>query len=106
MYFVLLQFSIYALAEKPDDVKGSEAHAKRVFEYANRFFKKLGGGNTFKPKVLVNITHKPSNKHSVGSSMAVSHFLRPICLLNRIPNLKQSLARTIFTFSFSGTRQK
>ena len=99
MYFVLLQFSIYALAEKPDDVKGSEAHAKRVFEYANRFFKKLGGGNTFKPKVLVNITHKPSNKHSVGSSMAVSHFLRPICLFNRITHLKRPLAKTILHFN-------
>ena len=98
MYFVLLQFSIYALAEKPDDVKGSEAHAKRVFDLADRYFKKLGGGNIFKPKVLVNITHKPSNKHSVGSSMAVSYFLRPICLHNRITNLKQTLARTILHF--------
>ena len=99
MYFVLLQFSIYTLAEKPDDVKGSEAHAERVFELANRFFKKLGGGNTFKPKVLVKITHKPSNKHSVGSSMAVSHFLRPICLYNRITRLKRPLAKTILHFN-------
>ena len=98
MYFVLLQFSIYALAEKPDDVKGSEAHAERVFERANRFFKKLGGENIFKPKVLVKITHKPSNKHSVGSSMAVSHFLRPICLRNRITHLKRTLAKTILHF--------
>ena len=98
MYFVLLQFSIYTLAEKPDDVKGSEAHANRVFELADRFFKKLGGGNTFKPKVLVKITHKPSNKHSVGSSMAVSHFLRPIYLFNRITRLKRTLAQTILHF--------
>ena len=98
MYFVLLQFSIYTLAEKPDDDKGSEAHAKRVFEHASRFFKKLGGENTFKPKVLVYITHKPYNKHSVGSSMAVSHFLRPICLHNRIIRLKRTLAKTILHF--------
>ena len=98
MYFVLFQFSIYALAEKPDDVKGSEAHAKRVFELANVWLKKLDLRNTFKPKVLAKISHSGNNKHSTGSSIAVSHYLRPICLYNRIIRLKRTLAKKILHF--------
>ena len=98
LYFVLFQFSIYALAEKPDDVKGSEAHAKRVFELANVWLKKLDLRNTFKPKVLAKISHSGNNKHSTGSSIAVSHYLRPICLYNRIIRLKRTLAKKILHF--------
>ena len=106
MYFVLFQFSIYALAEKPDDVKGSEAHAKRVFELANVWLKKLDSRNTFKPKALAKISHSGNNKHSTGSSIAVSHYLRPICLYNRIIRLKRTLAKKNFTFCSSETREK
>ena len=99
MYFVLLQFSIYTLAEKPGDLKESKAHANRVFELASKWFKELGEKNTFKPVVLVKITHEPSDKHSIGSSMAVSHYLRPICLHNRIIRLKRTLAKKILHFA-------
>ena len=99
LYFFPFQFSIYTLAEKPDDVEGSEAHAKRVFELANVWFKELEIKNTFKPKVLAKISKPADNKHSIGSSIAVSHFLRPICLYNRIIRLKRTLAKKILHFA-------
>lgn len=97
MYFVIFQFSIYTLAEKPDDDKGTEAHADRVFELANYWLTKLERGNTFKPKVLAKISF--DNKHFIGSSIAVSHFLRPICLYNRIIRLKRTLRKKILHFA-------
>ena len=97
MYFVIFQFSIYTLAEKPDDDKGTEVHADRVFELANYWLTKLERGNTFKPKVLAKISL--DNKHFIGSSIAVSHFLRPICLYNRIIRLKRTLRKKILHFA-------
>jgi len=56
-------------------------------------FKLLSSKNIFKPKVLAKVSHK--NKWSVGSSVAVSEFLRPLCLYRRIANFKQSLKKAI-----------
>ena len=36
-----------------------------------------------------------NDQWSVGSSIAVSHFLRPLCLLRRISSFKQSLKKAI-----------
>ena len=52
--------------------------------------------NTFKPKVLARVSHK--GKWFVGSSVAVSHYLRPLCLYNRILDFKQSLKKAVVYF--------
>ena len=56
-------------------------------------FKKLTGSNTFKPKVLALVYH--NGNFFVGSSIAVSHYLRPLCLFNRICNFKHSLKKAV-----------
>ena len=60
---------------------------------AKDHFKCLSSKNIFKPKVLTKVKHK--DKWSVGSSVAVSEFLRPLCLYRRIANFKQSLTKAI-----------
>ena len=56
----------------------------------------LKAKNTFKPKVLTQVSH--NDQWFVGSSVAVSHFLRPLCLYNRICDLKQSLKKAVLYF--------
>ena len=60
---------------------------------AKDHFECLRSKNIFKPKVLAKISHK--DKWSVGSSVAVSEFLRPLCLYRRIANFNQSLKKAI-----------
>ena len=57
---------------------------------------KLGTKNTFKPKVLTLVSH--SGKWFVGSSVAVSQFLRPLCLYKRICDFKQSLKKAVIYY--------
>ena len=57
---------------------------------------KLQQKNIFKPKVLAQVSH--NSKCFVGSSVAVSHFLRPLCLYNRICDFKQSLKKAVIYF--------
>ena len=52
--------------------------------------------NTFKPKVLTQVSH--NGKWFVGSSVAVSHYLRPLYLCNRICDFKQSLKKAVVYF--------
>ena len=63
---------------------------------AKELFSTLKTKNTFKPKVLTQVSH--NGKWFVGSSMAVSHFLRPLCLYNRIRNFKKSLKKAVVDF--------
>jgi len=60
---------------------------------AKDYFKCLSSKNIFKPKVLAKVSHK--DKWSVGASVAVSEFLRPLCLYRRIANFQQSLKNAI-----------
>ena len=60
---------------------------------AKGLLSKLSNNNIFKPKVLTQVSHK--GKWFVGSSVAVSHFLRPLCLYNRICDFKQSLKKAV-----------
>ena len=76
--------------------RGSTDHAKRVMEAAKDHLSKLSSKNTFKPKVLARVSH--TGRSFIGASIAVSHFLRPICLFHRIMNLKQSLGKAIVLF--------
>lgn len=86
---------------------GSEEHADRVWQMATCFLrilnKPLEGRerlrNRFRPKVLTKVSRRDKNekkkKWSVGSSVAVSHFLRPLYLYNRIRHFKPSLKRAV-----------
>ena len=63
---------------------------------AKDHLRKLSSRNTFKPTVLARVSH--TGRSFIGASTAVSHFLRPICLFNRITNPKQSLGKAIVHF--------
>ena len=52
--------------------------------------------NTFRPKVLARVSR--NEKWFVGSSVAVSHFLRPLYLYNRICGFKKSLKEAVVYF--------
>jgi len=58
--------------------------------------KKKQKKNLFKPKVLVRVSH--NGQCFVGSSVAVSHFLRPLYLCQRIYDFKQSLKKAVVDF--------
>ncbi|MCG8406887.1 MAG: hypothetical protein MI923_16945, partial [Phycisphaerales bacterium] len=54
--------------------------------------------NTFRPSVLAKISrgiNKQEKTYAVGSSLAVSHFLRPLYFHNRISHFKQSLKKAV-----------
>ena len=89
----IFQFSDF-MDDRSD--RGSTDHAKRVMEAAKDHLSKLSSKNTFKPKVLARVSH--TGRSFIGASIAVSHFLRPICLYHRITNLKQSLGKAIVHF--------
>ena len=65
-------------------------------EMAAALFSFFSGHNIFKPKVLAKVSH--NDKWSVGSSVAVSEFLRPLCLYKRIVNFKPSLKKAIASY--------
>lgn len=58
--------------------------------------KKKQKENLFKPKVLARVSH--NDQCFVGSSVAVSHFLRPLYLCERICGFKQSLKKAVVDF--------
>ena len=86
---------------------GSEEHADRVWQMATdllRYLNKPLEGrdrrrNRFRSKVLTKVSRRDEKekkkKWSVGSSVAVSHFLRPLYLYNRIRHFKPSLKRAV-----------
>ena len=67
--------------------------AEKVMSEAKDFSRVLSSKNIFKPKALAMVSH--NDQWSVGSSIAVSQFLRPLCLLRRIGNFKQSLKKAM-----------
>ena len=94
--FYILLFQLSDIADFFDGPKGSESHANTVMSGAKVLFSTLKAKNTFKPKVLTQVSH--NGKWFVGSSMAVSHFLRPLCLYNRIRDFKKSLKKAVVDF--------
>ena len=52
--------------------------------------------NTFQPKVLASVSHH--DRWFVGSSLAVSHYLRPLYLYKRILDFKPSLKKAVVYF--------
>ncbi|XP_022810503.1 uncharacterized protein LOC111347535 [Stylophora pistillata] len=100
---LLEMFSIYTLVKSPGNVKGSRAHADGVFQLANFWLNKLGKKNTFKPTVLAKVSR--GEKYAIGCTMAVSHYLRPICLYNRIIRLKKPLREKIIHFDHMKLRE-
>ena len=63
---------------------------------------RLKAENIFLPDVMAIVKHAHSGRSFVGASIAVSDFLRPICLFNRILNLKDGLgASVIFSESLN-----
>ncbi|CAH3173145.1 unnamed protein product [Porites evermanni] len=86
---------------------GSEEHADRVWQMATDFLRILNRPlegrervrNRFRPKVLTKVSRRDKKgkkkKWSVGSSVAVSHFLRPLYLCNRICRFKPTLKRAV-----------
>lgn len=86
---------------------GSEEHADQVWQMATdllRYLNKPLEGrdrrrNRFRSKVLTKVSRRDEKekkkKWSVGSSVAVSHFLRPLYLYNRIRHFKPSLKRAV-----------
>jgi len=84
------------MIEFTDGPKGSESHANTVMSWAKVWFSTLKQKNTFKPKVLTQVSH--NGKWFVGSSIAVSHFVRPLCLYSRIRDFKKSLKKAVIDF--------
>ena len=77
--------------------RGSEEHVNGVFEIA-KFWLAHHRPKNILPDVLAIVEHKPSKKFFVGASVAVSDFVRPICLYNRITNFKESLGASVIHF--------
>ena len=83
---------------------GSKKHAYDVKEIAEEWLKKMEKGEKrkkekillFRPKALAMVSH--NDRWYVGSSIAVSQFLRPLCLLRRIDHLKLSLKKAIVSY--------
>ena len=79
-------------AEAP--VSGMKAEqAEDVFSIAENLFDILGSHNIFTPKVLAKVSH--NGKMFVGSSISVSHCLRPLCLHERVIKFKPALKKAI-----------
>ena len=95
--------------DSEDTPAGSEKHALKVKKIAEEWLNKtekkkeeeksvneekiLSSKSIFRPKALAMVSH--NGQWSVGSSIAVSQFLRPLCLLRRIDNFKLSLKKAI-----------
>ncbi|PFX19041.1 uncharacterized protein LOC111338716 [Stylophora pistillata] len=78
--------------------RGSKEHARGVLEIAQFWFGQLGPGNIFLPDVLVVVEDERLKKFFVGASIAVSDFVKPISLYNRITNLKESFGNAVVHF--------
>lgn len=79
------------IAQNPEE--RDRRHAEDVMDKAKYFLKALGRGNIFKPRALAMVSY--NQQWSVGSSIAVSHFLKPLCLLRRISHFKHCLKKAI-----------
>ncbi|XP_068718096.1 uncharacterized protein [Montipora capricornis] len=92
------------LEESPEARIGSEVHADRVLTRAANAFNNYlpGSRNLFKPKVLAKVSR--DGIWRVGSSVAVSNFLRPIYLHNTIFAFQENLLKAIILVGDDGVR--
>ena len=87
---------------------GTEDHANEVLKMAKVWLRRFLTGtkgktgrpwrNIFRPRVLAKISrgiNKQEKTYAVGSSLAVSHFLRPLYFHDRISHFKQSLKKAV-----------
>lgn len=74
-------------------VDGNLSKTDRVFKTAEKFLNMLSTKNIFRPKVLAKVWR--NDRGFVGSSIAVSPFLRPLCLNERISNFKLRLRKAV-----------
>ena len=87
---------------------GTEEHADEVLKMAKSWLRRYLKGtkgkagepqrNTFRPSVLAKISrgiNEQKKTYAVGSSLAVSHFLRPLYFHDRISHFKQSLKKAV-----------
>lgn len=93
------------MMESEDVLAGSKEHAFSVKKIAEEWLEKMEKEQkkgvkekilTFRPKALAVVSH--NDQWCVGSSIAVSHFLRPLCLLRRIKHFKLSLKKAIVSY--------
>lgn len=87
---------ISVLMETPEAPKGSKKHADDVIDVAKDFLSELPENNMFKPQVLVSVSC--NGRWSVGSSVAGSYFITPLCLCRQIYDFKPCLKKAIISF--------
>ena len=78
---------------KKKDHKEKKLASKENVKEKQTEEKILGSNSIFRPIALAMVSH--NHQWYIGSSIAVSHFLRPLCLLRRIDNFKLSLKKAI-----------
>lgn len=106
--FYYYMFQLSDMEDHCGQKLGTKDHADEVFKMAKswimRFLKGTKGKtgrsrrNTFRPSVLAKISrgiNKQEKTYAVGSSLAVSHFLRPLYFHDRISHFKQSLKKAV-----------
>ncbi|PFX19081.1 hypothetical protein AWC38_SpisGene16519 [Stylophora pistillata] len=92
----IMLFEISVLMETPEAPKGSKKHADDVIDVAKDFLSELPENNMFKPQVLVSVSC--NGRWSVGSSVAGSYFITPLCLCRQIYDFKPCLKKAIISF--------
>ncbi|XP_068702665.1 uncharacterized protein [Montipora foliosa] len=90
--------------ESPEAPIGGKVHADKVLTRAAKAFNDYlpGSRNLFKPKVLSKVSC--DGIWRVGSSVAVSNFLRPIYLHNKIFAFQENLLKAIILPGDDGVR--
>ena len=105
-YYYIFQFSDMEVCCERE--LGTEEHADEVLKMAKDWLRRFLTGtkgkagkpqrNTFRPSVLAKISrgiNEQKKTYAVGSSLAVSHFLRPLYFHDRISHFKQSLKKAV-----------
>lgn len=106
--FYYYMFQLSDMKDHCGQKLGTEDHANEVLKMAKVWLRRFLTGtkgkkgrprrNTFRPSVLAKISRsidKQEKTYAVGSSLAVSHFLRPLYFHDRISHFKQSLKKAV-----------
>lgn len=93
----ILILQVSDISDNSDTPRGSQSHAKIVLEIATDLFRILKRKNIFRPKVLAKVSYD-KKCFAVGSSIAVSYFLRPLFLYRRISHFNPVLQKAIISF--------
>ena len=93
----ILILQVSDLCVDSDTPRASQRHAEEVMLIAKVLFSRLRGNNIFRPKVLAEVSYD-KKCFAVGSSIAVSYFLRPLFLYRRISHFNPVLQKAIISF--------